>query len=289
MQMSSAGTPSANEQRLLAAIVFTDVAGFSRLAARNESRAYQALQRDMDQMKSLCRSHNGQVLNTMGDGMLMSFSSAVDAMSCAIQIQQTLASQASTLPLSDVLHHRIGVHLGDVIVKGDDVFGDGVNTASRLQTEARPDSIWYSDAVQQVVNNKLKFTHRHVGPRTFKNLGAPVKVWEVPPVAELVAQRQAEASGAHPSLIVDSPAEQGLQGGKAVLMVVASVVLVGMALAIFVSMRSNWKLPDKKIDKPTVDVVTPEPVGTVPPAPSANPGVKPSVTPAEAKTQFEKL
>src|SRR5580700_8552947 len=111
--MDPAGTDAqAKEQRILAAIVFTDVVGFSKLAAQNEARVYTCLQRDMGVITSLCRAHSGQVLNTMGDGMLLCFSSAVDAMSCAMEIQRTLHAQAQTLPITDVLHHRIGVHLG---------------------------------------------------------------------------------------------------------------------------------------------------------------------------------
>src|SRR5580693_5169986 len=91
------------EQRILAAIVFTDVVGFSKLAAQNEARVYTALQRDMGVITSLCRAHSGQVLNTMGDGMLLCFTSAVDAMSCALEIQRTLYAQAKTLPASDIL------------------------------------------------------------------------------------------------------------------------------------------------------------------------------------------
>src|SRR5471032_1346700 len=166
------------EQRMLAAIVFTDVVGFSKLAATNEARVYTSLQRDMGVITSLCRAHSGQVLNTMGDGMLLCFTSAVDAMSCAVEIQRTLLSQSQTLPASDVLHHRIGVHLGDIIMSGDNVFGDGVNIAARLQAEAKPDGICFSKTVHEVIKNKLKIDAQYLAPRQLKNIGR-VEIWQI--------------------------------------------------------------------------------------------------------------
>lgn len=272
--MSAAGPASPQEQRLLAAVIFTDVVGFSRLSANNESRAYQALQRDFKVMTDLCRNHNGQLLNTMGDGMLMSFNSAVDAMSCAVEIQQTLANQARSLPLSEVLHHRIGVHLGDIIVNGDNVFGDGVNTASRLQTHARPDSIWFSDTVHQVVKNKMKLDCKYVGPRTFKNLGHTVSVWEVAPIAELIAQQQAAASGVSPNLVVEPSAIEGIRGGKAAVMVVGSLLLVGMVIVGIFAMRTSDKPPAEK-PRPIATTGEPDDPVTISPMPNPTNSSKP--------------
>lgn len=282
------------EQRLLAAIVFTDVVGFSRLAAKNESRSYQALQRDMDIMTRLCQSHNGQVLNTMGDGMLMSFSSAVDAMSCAIQIQQTFASQAATLPALEVLHHRIGVHLGDVIVKGDNVFGDGVNTASRLQTHARPDSIWFSDTVHELVKNKVKMDDRYLGPRTFKNLGQTVKVWEIPPVVEAVARHEAAAAGLSPDLILDTPIKDGASGGKALALVLCSVILIAIAGVIVSKIRTGDLLPTKKPGAVDTAILDPQTQTTPPdtgpkPTTDPDPNPKPTVSPTDALNKIEAM
>ncbi|CAN5515931.1 hypothetical protein BH11ARM1_BH11ARM1_06340 [soil metagenome] len=248
--------PQVKEQRLLAAIVFTDVVGFSRLAAKNEARVYVALQRDMGVMTDLCRAHGGAVLNTMGDGMLMSFPSAVDAMACAVEIQQTLANKGMSLPAVDVLHHRIGVHLGDVIVKGDNVFGDGVNVAARLQTDARPDSIWYSHTVHEVIKNKLKFDSRYVGQRQFKNLGEPIKVWEVPPLAEVAAKLQADAAGLNPTVVVVDP--QGAQGGKAVMLVLVSVLLVASVIFLISRIKTKTDVatpPDAASIKRTQDLL----------------------------------
>jgi class 3 adenylate cyclase len=231
------------EQRILAAIVFTDVVGFSRLAAQNETRVFVALQRDMAVMTDLCRAHGGQVLNTMGDGMLLCFTSAVDAMSCACEIQRTFFAQSKSLPPTEILHHRIGVHLGDIIVKGDNVFGDGVNVAARLQNDARPDSIWYSGTVHEIVRNKLKLNTNFIGKRQFKNLGEPVVVCEVPPIGEAEAGAHLAASGAFTSSTI--PGES--PGLRTTLLTIAILVLiVGFGL-VFKSFKPTGagKRPDQ--------------------------------------------
>lgn len=212
---------------MLAAIVFTDVVGFSKLAAQNEARVYVALQRDMGVMTNLCRAHGGQVLNTMGDGMLLCFASAVDAMSCATEIQRTLYNQSHTLPTVDVLHHRIGVHLGDVIMNGDNVFGDGVNVAARLQSIARADAVCFSHTVHEVIKNKLKIDAIYLGPRQLKNLGEPVRVWQIPPIAEAAPPLDA---GPTPPEIIQRREElnTGAGGAKGVFLLVGALLLLGV-------------------------------------------------------------
>ncbi len=261
----------ARETRILAAIVFTDVVGFSRLAAQNEARVYVALQRDMGVMTNLCRAHGGQVLNTMGDGMLLCFMSAVDAMTCAIEIQRTLFNQARSLPPTDVLQHRVGVHLGDVIMSGDNVFGDGVNVAARLQAIAKPGGICFSDTVEKVVKNKLYLADaRYAGNQQLKNLGEPVKVWQVPPLEE--ARR--------PVILDDIPkaAEaEGAGGLKALVMVVASLVLVGGIVGAFMVLRvpppkmAQAKPKGTNPDKPAPTTPSPTTPSTVPSTPGMSP------------------
>jgi class 3 adenylate cyclase len=226
------------EQRILAAIVFTDVVGFSKLAAANEARVYTSLQRDMAVITSLCRAHSGQVLNTMGDGMLLCFTSAVDAMSCAMEIQRTLFSQAQTLPASDVLHHRIGVHLGDIIMSGDNVFGDGVNIAARLQAEAKPDGICFSKTVHEVIKNKLKVEAQYMAPRQLKNIGR-VEIWQIPPIEE-ARQKAMEALVAAP--LDPKPDPAGARGYKAIALTVAMLFCLG-AIVFLVKMAANRGIP----------------------------------------------
>lgn len=226
------------EQRILAAIVFTDVVGFSKLAATNEARVYTSLQRDMGVITSLCRSHSGQVLNTMGDGMLLCFTSAVDAMSCAVEIQRTLYAQSQTLPANDVLHHRIGVHLGDIIMSGDNVFGDGVNIAARLQAEAKPDGICFSKTVHEVIKNKLKIDAQYLAPRQLKNIGR-VEIWQIPPIEE-ARQRAMQALIAAP--LENKQESTGVAGYKAIGLVVATLICL-TSIGFLVRMAANKGIP----------------------------------------------
>lgn len=213
---------------MLAAIVFTDVVGFSKLASQNEARVYVALQRDMGVMTNLCRAHGGQVLNTMGDGMLLCFASAVDAMSCATEIQRTLYNQSHTLPSVDVLHHRIGVHLGDVIMNGDNVFGDGVNVAARLQSIARSDAVCFSHTVHEVIKNKLKIDATYLGPRQLKNLGEPVRVWQIPPIGE-TAPPPLDSVPTAPEIIQrGEELNTGAGGAKGAFLLVGALLLLGI-------------------------------------------------------------
>ncbi len=232
------------ENRVLAAIVFTDAVAFSKLAGRDEKAAYAILNRDFDLMTGFCRSNGGRVLNTMGDGMLMCFGSAVDAMQCALKIQQALHVQAQSLPTISVLQHRIGVHLGDIIIDGENVFGDGVNVAARLQAECRPGAICYSRMVADVIKNKVQIRGRFLGPRHLKNIIEPVPVYEVPSLSEYVTEHDPFDEP------VISGHEEGASGSRATLMVVASVVLVGAV--IFAAMqltRGKNSLDDPRVGR----------------------------------------
>ncbi len=207
--------------RSLAAILFTDVVGFSKMTSQNEARVYVAVQRDMGIIQKLCRAHNGEVLNTMGDGMLMAFDSAVSAMTCALEIQRTLYVQAKTLPPQEVLHHRMGVHLGDIIRRGTNVFGEGVNISARLQAKSKPDGICFSQMVHEVIKSKMKVDAKYTGQQMLKNIPDPVKIWEVAPIREAGTIDIAMPSTRH------SDIPSGAIGLRAIsLYFVASVILV---------------------------------------------------------------
>lgn len=269
------------ETRILAAIVFTDVVGFSRMAAQNEARVYVALQRDLGVMTNLCRAHQGQVLNTMGDGMLLCFMSAVDAMACAIAIQKTLYHQAQTLPPTEVLQHRIGVHLGDVIMSGDNVFGDGVNVAARLQTVAKPGAIAFSSTVHDVIRNKLDLKNAVcLGNQQLKNLGQPLKVWQVPPIEDSRKQSLSD------DLPVTPEAPQGATGFKGFAMILGGLVLLGGVIGAFSMIKVPPTLPARANGKPVKD-------GTpVEPAPEGRSNGNEGTTTVDAnqlKTEVEQL
>ena len=169
------------EQRTLAAIVFTDVVSYSRHAQINETKAIRNFQRDLEIITNSANKYSGKVLKTLGDGVLIQFSSAMQALQCAIDIQESLFQQSLITPVDDVLDHRIGVHLGDVLVTESDILGDGVNVANRLQAEANPGSIFFSRTVYDVINGKFSFNARYIGPIALKGIKEPVVVWEIPP------------------------------------------------------------------------------------------------------------
>lgn len=161
----------------LAAIVFTDVESFTPKMAADEKHTLGLIQRDFDIMGQVCRHFDGHVLKTLGDGLLMYFVSAEKAVSCAVEIQMTLASNAVNLPERDVLVHRIGIHLGDVLFSGSDVMGNGVNIAARLQTLASPGGVCISQTVYDVVKTRLSLSASYGGLRKLKGIAEPVPVY----------------------------------------------------------------------------------------------------------------
>ena len=166
-------------QRALAAIVFTDAVNFSARMQAGEERTLQLLERDFATMREFCRQREGAVLKTTGDGLLMYFSSAVQAVACALAIQRHFAEAARKRPSTEILSHRVGIHLGDVFVSEQDVMGDGVNIAARLQAEARPGGICISQTVYDVVKNKLELHVTNLGPRELKNIAESVHVYRL--------------------------------------------------------------------------------------------------------------
>ena len=168
-------------QRTLAAIVFTDTVGFSALMSKNEEHTLRLVARDMDVMKAHCESFGGQVLKSTGDGLLMLFTSAVQAVACSLEIQREFFKRNLEVARTDVLQHRIGIHLGDIFQHGGDVLGDGVNIAARLQTQAVPGGICLSNTVYDVVHNRLQFYVNDLGARKLKNIGM-VTAYQISPL-----------------------------------------------------------------------------------------------------------
>lgn len=174
------GVPSQQQgQRTLAAIVVTDAVGFSARMSTDEELTLSLIQRDLRRMDALCQQFEGQVLKSTGDGLLMYFNSAVQAVRCTIAIQQELAHLNTTLSSDRVLLHRIGVHLGDVFFNQADVMGNGVNIAARLQTEANPGGICISQIVYDVVKSRLQLNATYVGPLHLKNIQDAVPAYQI--------------------------------------------------------------------------------------------------------------
>jgi hypothetical protein len=149
--------------------------------SKDEELALRLVARDLSHMKTVCGAFGGQVLKSTGDGLLMLFTSAVQAVACALEIQRDLQKKNLELPKAEQLRHRIGIHLGDVFQNGGDVMGDGVNIAARLQTEAMPGGICLSKTVYDVVNNRLQFYVNDLGARKLKNIGK-VTAYQISPM-----------------------------------------------------------------------------------------------------------
>jgi adenylate cyclase len=170
----------AREVRRLAAIVVMDVVGYSRLMGQDESRTHALLRTHLAErvMPPLAR-HGGRLVKSTGDGVLVEFGSAVDALSAAIEIQQGMADANRGQPEADRIVFRAGVHLGDVIVEESDLYGDAVNIAARLQAEAEPGGILISRAVREAASGRLKAELQPVGELSLKNIARPVRAFRV--------------------------------------------------------------------------------------------------------------
>lgn len=165
-------------QRRLAAILAADIAGFSRLMGADESGTLAALHNVWtDAFNPAVTGHHGRIVKMMGDGALVEFASAVDAVECAVAIQKAMADRNSARADGDPIEFRIGVNLGDIVIEGDDIFGDGVNVAARLEGQAPKNGILVSDAVYAQVKGKVSVVFRDAGELTLKNIEAPVRGW----------------------------------------------------------------------------------------------------------------
>jgi TolB-like protein/class 3 adenylate cyclase len=170
----------AREQRKLAAIVAADVVGYSRLMGRDESGTLARLRKSRSEhLDPVLKKYGGRLVKLTGDGALIEFTSAVDALSAAIEFQQAMAEANADRPAETALVFRMGLHLGDLIVDGDDLYGDGVNIAARLEAEAPPGGIVISRAVHEAVTGRLMATFDDLGSLALKNIERPIQAFRV--------------------------------------------------------------------------------------------------------------
>lgn len=166
-------------ETVLAVIMFTDVTDSTQRMAMNQQMMIALLERDFQIMHEICDRYEGRVLKSMGDGLLMYFNSVVKAVACGQEIQRALIQNAACLPSQSVLHHRIGIHLGEVYFDGDDVLGMGVNVASRLQGKADPGGICISQTVYEVVKAHLPLDISPMGMQTLRGVPEALLVYKV--------------------------------------------------------------------------------------------------------------
>jgi adenylate cyclase len=169
----------ARVERRLAAIFAADVVGYSRLMGADEAGALAALKRHREQIfDPAVDAHNGRIVKLTGDGTIVEFGSVVDAVNCALSIQRSGVSPSDSSPSQPAIVLRIGINLGDVIKEGDDIYGDGVNIAARLEPLAEPGGICISSIVNESIGNRIDVRFQDGGNISVKNIDRPIRVWK---------------------------------------------------------------------------------------------------------------
>jgi TolB-like protein/class 3 adenylate cyclase/tetratricopeptide (TPR) repeat protein len=187
---------SEHVERRLAAILAADVAGYSRLMGIDEEGTLARLKAVRKALVDLAiASHRGRIVKTTGDGMLVEFASAVDAARCAVEVQRGMVGQNANVPQEVRLEFRIGIHVGDIIIDDNDIFGDGVNIAARLEGIAEPGGVCISDDAYRQVRGKVEIVCDDLGPQPLKNIAEPMRAWRV----RLGGQGAATAKPASPA------------------------------------------------------------------------------------------
>src|SRR5215467_11250690 len=187
--------------RRLAAILAADVAGYSRLMGEDETGTAQALREHRSVADPLVADHGGRIVKTTGDGVLIEFGSVVGAVECALALQRLAAERNAGIAAERRMEWRIGIHLGDVLVEGEDILGDGVNIAARLEGIAEPGGICISDDAFRQVRGKVEAEFADMGEQSLKNIARQLRVYCV--ASSLAASQSISVSAA--LLLADKP------------------------------------------------------------------------------------
>jgi adenylate cyclase len=166
-------------ERKLAAIFAADVEGYSRLMGLDEVGTLRTLTAYRVVIDHLIASHRGRIFSNAGDSLVADFASAVDAVQCAVAVQDAIATENTNRPVAEQMRFRIGIHIGDIIVQGDNLFGDAVNVAARLEALAEPGAICISGAVRDHIGTKLPVSFTDLGDQQVKNITQPVRAYQV--------------------------------------------------------------------------------------------------------------
>src|SRR5213080_797212 len=170
---------SNDEVRKLAAIMFTDMVGYSALSQRDDKLALELLEEHRAVLRQIFPRFHGVEIKTIGDAFLVEFQSALEAAQCAIEIQRALAKRNADAPAERQIQVRIGIHIGDVVHRGDDVYGDGVNIASRIEQLAGAGGICVSTDVERQIRNALETRFEKLAPTELKNISLPMDLFRI--------------------------------------------------------------------------------------------------------------
>jgi adenylate cyclase len=242
--------PTGGVERKLTAILCADVYGYSRLMGGDEEATLLTLTAHRKIIDSLIERHHGRFVNSAGDSVLAEFASVVEAVNCAVDIQTALKAENAKLPPERRMEFRIGVNLGDVMVEGDQIYGDGINIAARLESLADPGGICISGKVHEEIRSKLPLGYEDNGEQTVKNIARPLRVWRVrnkqgTRFKDLGERRLKNVSRPirvyqiTDTTLVAQPAEPtGRRRQTALIAGAGAVILAGLAL-VFVRLRST--------------------------------------------------
>ncbi len=171
--------PEEGFKRKLAAIFSADVVEYSRLMREDEKATIQSLTAYRELMTELIKQHHGRVVDAVGDNLLAEFTSAVDAVQGAVAVQREIKASNAQLPENRKMIFRIGINLGDLVVEGDRIYGDGVNIAARLEALADPGGICISKAIHEQIEDKLPLQYEYLGEKNVKNVVKPIRAYRV--------------------------------------------------------------------------------------------------------------
>ena len=232
--------------RRLAAILAADVAGYSRLMGADEEGTHERLRAHLRELVDpKIREHRGRTVKNTGDGLLAEFASVVDAVRCGVEVQEGMAERNAAIPLDNRIDFRIGVNLGDVIVEDDDIYGDGVNIAARLEALAEPGGIFISRTVRDQIRDKLPYPFEDRGEQSVKNIARPVRVYALRP----------EAHGDLPAASVPNLAPRRR---RSIVPPIAATVATVLAIAVITWWV--WPAPTTTSTAPAVSAATATPI-----------------------------
>jgi adenylate cyclase len=229
---------AAGIERKLAAILHADVQGYSRLLGEDEVTTLRTVASHLDLMRTLVRRHGGQAVGSRGDSLLAEFPSVVEAVQCAVQMQQELKVRNAEVPLTQRVEFRMGINVGEVVVEGEEIYGEGVNIAVRLEGLAEAGGICLSEVVYDQVRNRLALAYEALGEQELKNIQKPVRVWRI--------QTEEAAS---PESQVQSPKLRrvGSAHRSRAVLVVAGLLLIGGIMTLLYPSLQTIRIPQSEI------------------------------------------
>ncbi|OAF13380.1 hypothetical protein AYJ54_44430 [Bradyrhizobium centrolobii] len=270
--------------RRLAAIIVGDIASYSRLMQADEEGTHVRVKRiERDLITPSIVEHHGTLVKTTGDGFIAIFDSPVEAVRCSIVIQQNLVGRNASLPKHSRIEYRIGVNLGDVIVEPDDVYGDGVNIATRIEGIAEPGQVYISGAIYEQIKHKVVCGYESLGDRKVKNITDPVRVYRVLPDADAIGRTRGRRESVLLFLLITA------------LLVIAGYVLwyvlaqhrgrVGQQAAAPPIAAPSASPPQSVPSVPSPTVPAPQAAPAASPLPTTMPSPAASPSPASAPSQ----